>query len=43
MKEGLQVIALRDVKASENQMYVAELDGEGVAMYDVVIPLKDAW
>jgi hypothetical protein len=38
----LQVIALRDVKASENQMYVAKRNGEGIAMYDTVVALKDA-
>jgi len=42
LEEGLQVIALRDVKASENQMYVTKPDGEGIAMYDTFVALKDA-
>jgi phosphoribosylformylglycinamidine synthase len=42
LKEGLQVTALRDVKASGNWMYAAKLDGEGAAMYDAAVALKDA-
>jgi phosphoribosylformylglycinamidine synthase len=42
LEEGLQVIALRDVKASDNQMYATKPDGEGAVMYDTVVALKDA-
>jgi len=42
LKKGLQVTALRDVKASGNWMYAAKLDGEGAAMYDAAVALKDA-
>lgn len=38
----LQVTALRDVKASGNWMYAAKLDGEGAAMYDAALALRDA-
>jgi len=37
-----KVTALRDVKASGNWMYAAKLDGEGAAMYDAAVALKDA-
>ncbi len=38
----MQVTTLKDVKVSKNEMYVAKLNGEGAAMYDVTIVLKDA-
>ncbi|KAG0595885.1 hypothetical protein M758_UG206700 [Ceratodon purpureus] len=34
--------ALNDVKASGNWMYAAKLNGEGAAMYDAAVALKDA-
>ncbi|GBG75237.1 hypothetical protein CBR_g19873 [Chara braunii] len=37
-----KVTALRDVKASGNWMYAAKMDGEGAAMYDAAVALRDA-
>ncbi|KAM1261340.1 hypothetical protein PS2_026463 [Malus domestica] len=37
-----KVTSLSDVKASENWMYAAKLDGEGAAMYDVATTLLEA-
>uniref|UniRef100_M1B0G4 Phosphoribosylformylglycinamidine synthase, chloroplastic n=1 Tax=Solanum tuberosum TaxID=4113 RepID=M1B0G4_SOLTU len=38
----MKVTSISDVKASGNWMYAAKLDGEGVAMYDVVVALSEA-
>lgn len=38
----VQVTALKDIKASGNWMYAAKLDGEGAAMYDAAVALKEA-
>jgi phosphoribosylformylglycinamidine (FGAM) synthase-like enzyme len=38
----VQATALKDVKASGNWMYAAKLDGEGAAMYDAAVALKEA-
>eukprot|EP00898_Chlorokybus_atmophyticus_P001653 jgi/Chlat1/2489/Chrsp175S02366 len=37
-----KITALKDVKASGNWMYAAKLGGEGAAMYDAAIALKEA-
>lgn len=37
-----KVTSLEDVKASGNWMYAAKLDGEGAAMYDAALSLRDA-
>lgn len=38
----MQATALKDMKASGNWMYAAKLDGEGAAMYDAAVALKEA-
>eukprot|EP00897_Mesotaenium_endlicherianum_P000810 jgi/Mesen1/1072/ME000123S00248 len=37
-----KVSALKDVKASGNWMYAAKMGGEGAAMYDAALALRDA-